>query len=387
VSVQAIRPSDEAGVADAVRAAAEKGTALEIVSAGTKRALGCPVSADAMLDTSALSGIVKYEPEELVLTARASTPLADIDAALRAKNQMLGFEPADWGPLFGTSARRATLAGTVAANACGSRRIKAGAVRDAAIGCRFVNGSGEIIQAGGHVIKNVTGFDLPKLMCGAYGTLGVLTELTLRVSPAPERVATLVLKNRAADDGLRALREAAGLPVDASGLAYLAAEDCAYVRVEGTPAGVAEKLHLLRTHFADHDLAILEDDETRVFFRDIGDGRPFVAQESDIWRLSVPASEAYLAVETAHASVWYADWAGGLLWLALPATEEIAARLHAITGRLGGHTTLFRATSEARSRLQVFEPESAARVELTRAVKAAFDPKHVLNPGRMYKDI
>jgi glycolate oxidase FAD binding subunit len=300
---------------------------------------------------------------------------------------MRGFEPADLGPLFGLSPRRATLAGTVAANACGSRRIKAGAVRDAVIGCRFVNGSGEIIQAGGHVIKNVTGFDLPKLMCGAYGTLGVLTELTLRVSPAPERVATLVLKNCPEDVGLRALREAAGLPVDASGLVYFAPDSTASIRVEGTPAAVAEKLQLLRIHFSSHELDTLDDDRTRTFFGDMSDGRPFVTEESDVWRLSVPSSEAYVAVETARAPLWYADWAGGLLWLGLPATEEIAARLHAITGRLGGHATSFRAASEARGRLQVFEPESAARVELTRAVKAAFDPKHVLNPGRMYKDI
>ncbi len=182
---QQIAPRNEAEIADAVRAAAEGRTPLEIISGGTKRDLGRPTKADTILDVSAISGILKYEPEELVLTVRAGTKLAEIDAALGEKKQMLGFAPADWGPLFGSAGGRATLAGIVATNACGSRKVKAGAVRDHVIGCRFVNGSGEAIKAGGFVIKNVTGFDLPKLMCGAFGTLGVLTELTVRVSPAP----------------------------------------------------------------------------------------------------------------------------------------------------------------------------------------------------------
>jgi glycolate oxidase FAD binding subunit len=388
----------EAEIGDAVREAAARGHSFEIVSRGTKRDFGRPVAADAVLDVSAISGILKYEPEELVLTVRAATPLAEIDAALAGKRQILPFEPADWGPLFGTGAGSATLAGIAAVNACGPRRVKSGAVRDSVIGCRFVNGSGEAIKAGGRVIKNVTGFDLPKLMCGAFGTLGVLTELTVRVSPAPERVAALVIRDCSAEAGLRALRQAAGLAVDPTGLAYLPAEaltriaafdagesDAVLIRVEGTTAAIGEKLTVLRGRFADHDTATLQDDRTAALFRDIGNGGVFAGYDGDIWRLCVPASDAYAAAEAAGAPLWYADWAGGLLWLGLAASEDAAARLRRITTRFGGHATLMRATSEARSRLAVFEPETPDRAALTRAVKAAFDPSRVLNPGRMFE--
>ena len=382
-----IAPTSEAEIADAVREAAEKGNSFEIVSGRSKRDLGRAVAADAILDVSAVSGILKYEPEELVLTVRAGTPLAEIEAALAERNQMLGFEPADWGPLFGAEAGRASLAGIVATNASGARRVKAGAVRDQIIGCRFVNGNGEAILAGGRVIKNVTGFDLSKLMCGAFGTLGVLTEITLRVSPAPERVAALAVKNCGADAGLRALREAARLAVEPTGLAYRPAEGAAYIRVEGTAPALAEKLGVLRAHFAGHEISVSEDEETASLFRDIGNGGALASQEGDIWRLCVPASAAHAAADAAGARSWYADWAGGLLWLGLPANAEIAARLRAITARFGGHATLMRASREARERLDVFEPEAPARAQITRSVKAAFDPRRVLNPGRMFKDI
>jgi glycolate oxidase FAD binding subunit len=395
-----IVPRDEAEIADAVRDSAQKDTSLEIISGGTKRDLGRVMRAAAILDVAAVSGILKYEPEELVLTVRAATPIAEIEVLLAEKKQMLGFSPADWGPLFGAPGGRATLAGIVAANACGSRKVKAGAVRDHVIGCRFVNGSGEAIKAGGHVIKNVTGFDLPKLMCGAFGTLGVLTELTMRVSPAPERVAGLVILDCAAETGLGVLRWAARLAVDASGLAYLPHHAMAHsevldadgsgiaiIRVDGTAPAVSEKLALLRREFADRDLALLEADRTDALFREIGSGSFFAKMDSDIWRLSVPASQAYAALQDAGASFWYADWAGGLLWLEAPANDETAARLRGITQRFGGHATLMRAASKARMRLPVFEPEAPVRAALTRAVKAAFDPKHVLNPGRMFEGI
>jgi glycolate oxidase FAD binding subunit len=393
-------PTNEVEIADAIRDAAQKGASLEIVSAGTKRDLGRAGSTAATLDVAAISGILKYEPEELVLTVRAGTPVAEIEAVLGEKKQMLGFAPADWGLMFGAPCGRATLAGIVATNACGSRKVKAGAVRDHVIGCRFVNGSGEAIKAGGRVIKNVTGFDLPKLMCGAFGTLGVLTELTMRVSPAPERVAGLVILYCAAETGLGVLRRAARLAVDASGLAYLPhhamarsemldadGSGIALIRVDGTAPAVSEKLALLRSEFADHDLALLEADRTDALFREIGNGDFFAKADSDIWRLCVPASHGHRAAQAMDTGFWYADWAGGLLWLEAPANDESTAKFRAITKRFGGHATLMRASREARASLAVFEPEAPARAALTRAVKAAFDPKHILNPGRMFEDI
>src|SRR5258705_796326 len=353
MTTQQIAPQNEAEVADAVRGAAQAGTSLEIVSGGSKRELGRPINAAAILDVSSLSGILKYEPEELVLTVRAGTPLVEIEVKLGRKKQMLGFSPADWGPLFGAPEARATLAGIVATNAGGSRKVKAGAVRDHVIGCRFVNGSGEAIKAGGFVIKNVTGFDLPKLMWGEFGALGVLTKRTVRVSPAPERVGGIGILDCDAEAGLRALRQAARLAVDASGLAYLPAEalarselpitadsGLALIRVEGTNAAVSEKLALLRSEFADHELTLLEQDRTIVLFHEIGDGSFFAKAARDIWRLCVPASHAYTALQDMAVPFWYADWAGGLLWLDAPADEATAARLRGITIGVGGAATM-----------------------------------------------
>lgn len=397
--VQTLAPQSESHVVDAVRGVSEKNAALEIVAHGTKRAIGRPVSANTILDTSAISGIVKYEPEELVLTVRAATPMREIEAALAEKNQMLGFEPADWGPLFGAAPNAGTIAGVVATNACGARRVRAGAVRDHVIGCRFVNGSGEAIKAGGQVIKNVTGFDIAKLMCGAFGTLGVLTEVTLRVTPKPAHMATFALKNSAPKEGLAALRRAAGLPIDATGLSYFPAmafgetqgalaggSGAALIRIEGTRPALDEKLSVLRHAFAGVERAVL-DDGTAALFKGVSNGAVFAQRETDIWRLCVPQSAAHEALSTSGASFWYADWAGGVLWLGLPADEATATRLRSITMTVGGYATLVRGSAEARANLAVFETEAAARAELTRSIKAAFDPKRLMNPGRMYRDI
>jgi glycolate oxidase FAD binding subunit len=316
---------------------------------------------------------------------------------------MLGFEPADLSAVFGGDHGRATLAGTVTTNACGARRVKAGAVRDHVIGCRFVNGSGEAIKAGGSVIKNVTGFDISRLMCGAFGTLGVLTELTLRVMPLPARAVSFVLTMSSAEAGLRALRQAAVLPVDPTGLAYLpeaalkasvaaragsfaGAAGIAVIRLEGAMNALTEKLATLRQTFGGFDTATFNDGVTASLFREISTGGVFVNRTTDIWRLCVPSSAAHEAIERSGAEFWYADWAGGLLWLGLNGDEETATRLRAITSRLGGHATLMRAAPQARESLQVFEPEPRARAGLTRTVKAAFDPHRLFNPDRMFRN-
>jgi glycolate oxidase FAD binding subunit len=395
VNVPVLKPQTESEIAEIVREA--KGP-FEIASHGTKRAFGRPVAAETILDVGALSGIMNYEPEELVLTACAATPMADIEMALSAKNQMLAFEPADWGPLFDAPEGQATPAGVVATNACGSRRVKAGAVRDSVIGCRFVNGSGEAIKAGGRVIKNVTGFDIAKLMAGAMGTLGAMTEITLRVVPKPERIAAIAIFC-GGEDGLRLLREAAKLPVDATGLAYCPAplmerldapcrgEGAALIRIEGSNPAVDQKIAVLAQWMAKCDSSRLDEDVAERVFNSAGRGGAFLGADADLWRLCVPPTEAQAAQMESGADDWYADWAGAMLWLGLPADDGTATRLRTITAKYGGHATLMRGSKEARKTLAVFEPESTARAELTRSVKAAFDPKHLFNPGRMFEGV
>lgn len=399
-----ITPQDENELIEAVKGAAKARRPCELVSAGTKRNLGRPVEADDILDISKLSGILNYEPDELIFTARAATPLVEANAALKEHRQMLAFSPVDWAMLYGKRPGRATLGGIVAANACGSRRVKSGAVRDHLIGCKFVNGAGEAIKAGGRVVKNVTGFDLPKIMCGAYGTLGALTELTFRVVPAPPRAPAIAIRDCTPTEGLSILRQAAGLALEPTGLAYLPAAICsespamiaaalaqtngvALIRIEGAEDPTIDKLARLRNVFSKQNFIMLEDETTDALFNEIGSGTPFAERDTDIWRLSVPGSDAYAAASESEAPFWYADWAGESLWFALPASRDIAERLRNITAKFGGHAMLMRANENARARLSAFEPEPPARAALSRAVKAAFDPHRILNPGRMYEEI
>lgn len=396
MSTQQFHPASDREAAELIRDAAQSATSFEIISSGTKRNLGRPVSANAILDMSALAGVIDYKPEELVLSAKAGTRVTMIESILLEHNQTLGFEPCDWGPMLDAPAGMQTIAGALAADVCGPRRVKSGSVRDHVIGCRFINGRGEIIKAGGTVIKNVTGFDLPKLMCGAFGTLGVLTEVTLRVLPRAKRVATLVLHDQQLQEGLSALLVAAQTPVDATALAYLPASaagllesaargsrGAALIRIEGTPTALEEKIDLLRAACPEADIALLSDEETENLFRRVGDGSLF-GREGDIWRICVPPSRAADAIAEAEAQLWYADWAGGLLWLQLPASTEIAQRLRRITAKFPGHATLFRAAIEARRAIDVFEPEAPVRANLTKAIKQAFDPELVFNRGRMF---
>jgi glycolate oxidase FAD binding subunit len=394
-----IQVTSEDELVEAVRGAREDGRRLEIAGRGTKRGFGRPVEADDMLDLSGLSGIVAYEPEELVLTARAGTPLAEIEAALGEHDQRLGFDPADWGPLFGAPAGASTIAGALSADTSGSARARYGAARDHLLGFRAVNGFAEAYKAGGRVVKNVTGFDLAKLMCGAMGTLGPLSEVTLRLVPRAPRALTLAVKDMAPETGLALVRRVWATPLEATGLAFVPAASAsafemlggigagaALIRVDGTAEVLAEKRAALRAMFDGRDAAGIADGDA-VFAR-LGAGAAFVDRAMDVWRIAVPPSEAAVAAQALAGTQWFADWAGGLFWVGMSGTNEAsAAKLRHIAWRASGQATLVRADAAMRATLAVFPPEQGARAGLTRAVKSAFDPQSLFNPGRMFEDV
>jgi glycolate oxidase FAD binding subunit len=384
---------DETELVEVVRAARGSREAFEIVGRGTKRAYGRATAIANTLDVSALSGILAYEYDELVITARAATPVAEIEAALNQRQQRLGFDPADWGPLFGASANAGTIGGALSASTDGPTRLRFGAARDHLLGYRAVNGLGEVYKAGGRVVKNVTGFDLSKLMCGAMGTLGVLTEVTLRVYPRAPASETLMVRDIAPNEGFAVLRRVWSSPFEPTGLAYIpdcvanafGIGDCgigaALLRVEGAAVPLREKIDALRTLLKDRALEQVDNGDE--LFAQIGAGAAFLGHEGDIWRLVVPQGSAATCFARANAPLWFADWAGGLLWLGLPA--DLAVSLREIAARAGGHATLFRASAEARAEIPVFQPEPAAQAALTRSIKAAFDPLALFNPGRMFE--
>ena len=399
-----LRPADESELAVLVADAAVAGRPLELIGGGTKRGLGRPVEAEALVDLSRLSGIIDYAPEELVLTARPGTPLAEIEAAVGAARQMLAFEPADLGPLYGAAAGGGTLAGALACNLSGPRRLKAGAARDHLLGFRGVNGRGEAFKAGGKVVKNVTGYDLCKLIAGSYGTLVALTEVSIKVLPAPEATTTLCAIGLAPDAGMAALGEALASPHEVSGAAYLPADtgadltpikgsSCAAIRIEGVAPSVKARAGALRELLGRRrEIVAIEGEAAWRFWAGLRDASPLRDGNGPLWRVSVPpatGAEAHARLKRALTEArLYHDWGGGLIWLGLPpGSDAMAAALRGALAGLGGHATLVRAPNESRTGIPVFEPQEAAIDALTRRLKASFDPAAIFNRGRMYEGV
>ncbi|MGO8865487.1 MAG: glycolate oxidase subunit GlcE [Alphaproteobacteria bacterium] len=400
-----VKPRDAEEVRAVVEWAAAEGMPLEIAGAGTKRGLGRPVQATHSVDLSALSGVTLYEPEELVLSARAGTRLAEIEALLAEKRQALAFEPADLGPLYGAKAGEGTIGGVLSANLSGPRRIKAGAARDHFLGFSAVNGRGELFKAGGRVVKNVTGYDLCKLLAGSLGTLAAMTDVTVKVLPAAEEARTVLVLGLADEPAVKALLTALGSVNEVTGAAHLprvlaarsalpvisgAGGPVSAVRVEGFPASVAHRAAALKALLAARGaLGELGREESAAFWREVRDVRPFVSErERSVWRLSVPpasgpAVAARIAAEL-DAQVYY-DWGGGLVWLGVTSSRDAgAAVVRAALARCGGQATLMRAPDPVRAAVAVFEPLADGLARLSARVKESFDPQGVLNPGRLY---
>ena len=336
-----------------------------------------PVAGE-VVDVSGISGITLYEPGALTLVVRAGTPLAEVEAALAAEGQRLAFEPADWRGLLGT-AGDPTVGGMVAANVSGPRRVQAGACRDALLGVRFVDGTGAVIKNGGRVMKNVTGYDLVKLMAGSWGTLGVLTEVSLKVLPVPEAAATLVIPGLDAAGAVDAMTAALGSPFDVTGAAHGATGTL--VRIEGFEGSVAYRAGRLAELLAPFGAVRVERDRDAVaaLWRGVRDVQAFAGEPGDVWRLSARPSDAPGLVARAGADRVLPDWGGGLLWLLCPAGTDLRARL----GAFAGHATLIRASVETRAAIAPFQPEPRPVAAIADGIRARFDPRGILNPGLM----
>jgi glycolate oxidase FAD binding subunit len=401
-------PTDLRELQEAIGEALAAGEPLELVAGGSKRGLGRPLQVAHILDLSRLAGIRDYQPNELVLTAAAATPLEDIEKALAEAGQMLAFEPPDWGALLGlpaSAAGRRTLGGALACNLSGPRRIKAGAARDHFLGFRGVSGRAETFKAGGKVVKNVTGYDLCKLMAGSYGTLTALEEVTIKVLPRAEAACTVVLCGLGPVAAIRRLRLALASPHEVSGAVYIPAsltagltsfagvQDVTALRLEGPSPSVNFRREQLLGEFAsDCESVSLLNGASASFWRAIRDVVPLAhLGDRAVWRVSVaPSRGAELgeAIARDMDASWYLDWGGGLLWVAIAGAEDGGAALvrAAIRGAHGcgtGHATLIKGSPALRRAVPVFEPQSPALAALAVRVKESFDPNHIFNPGRM----
>ncbi|MSU90404.1 glycolate oxidase subunit GlcE [Rhodobacteraceae bacterium 2CG4] len=373
-------PTTESDLAEAVAAAAAAGTPLAIRGGGTRAGLGHAVTGE-VLETGGLSGIRLHEPGALTLVAAAGTPLEQIEAALAAENQRLPFEPMDHRALYGTNGAP-TIGGVVAANVSGPRRIQAGACRDSLIGVRFVDGRGTVLKNGGRVMKNVTGYDLVKLLAGSHGTLGVLTEVAFKLLPAPESSATLCLHGLTDNAAVAAMSAALGSPFDVTGAAHLpgpADGPITLLRIEGFAESVAYRAGQLRELLRKYADEITERDDAAPWTA-VRDGQTLGDAVGDVWRVSVrPTDGPEVRRRAGLDHPVYYDWGGGLVWLLMPKGTDLRAALEG----LPGHATLVRGDEGTKARLRVFHPEPAPLARIAAGLRAQFDPQGVLNPGRM----
>lgn len=387
-----IAPPDEAGVVAAVHDAASSRTPVAIRGGGSRAGLGRPVQAARVLTTENLCGVTLLEPAELVVSALAGTPVAEVEAALAEQGQRLAFEPSDLRAVYGAGGEP-TIGGLVATNASGPRRVYAGAARDALIGVRLVTGRGEAIRSGGRVMKNVTGYDIVKLACGSHGTIGVVTEATFKTLPIPESEISLVVEGLDDARGVEALCAAMGSPFEVTGAAHLPGAD-------GRPSRTALRLEnfesqlvyrggeLVRTLAGFGAADRLGPAASRALWRGVRDAAPLLGDPArQVWRVSVAPTRAAALVAGLGSLVaaHFYDWSGGLVWIAVePSDDAGAARLRPAVTAARGHATLIRAADGVRAAVDVFEPEPPALARLTREVTAAFDPEKILNPGRMH---
>ncbi len=404
-----LKPQDAAEVAQAVRSALAGGRTLEVVGRGSKRTIGRAAQWDATLDLSGCSGVTLYEPEELVLSAKAGTPVAEIEALVANSKQELAFEPMDYAVVLGGAAGAGSIGGVLAANLSGPRRIKAGAARDHFLGVNAVSGHGEIFKSGGRVVKNVTGYDICKLLAGSWGTLAVMTDVTVKTLPRAETEASVLVLNLDDATARKAMSAATGSFADVSAAAHAPAAAAARVpdiaaaktavtmfRLEGVAPSVADRKAVLEKLLAPFGaLGALGETQSRSLWRAIRDVTPFAASGPsggrDLWRISTsPTAAAALGhalAARADAELLY-DWAGGLIWAALPAASDAhGPQVRAAVAAAGGHATLIRAPAAVRAAVEVFTPEPPALAALSARVRHSFDPQGVLNAGRMWAGV
>lgn len=407
-----LKVRDAKDVEEVVRAAIANEQPLEIIGHGSKRGIGHAMATNAVLDVSALNAITAYEPNELIVTLQAGAPLADALSLIDAKNQQFAFEPMNTAPLLGTPAL-GTIGGMIASGLAGPRRIKAGGARDHLLGAHAVSGFGDSFKTGGKVVKNVTGYDLCKLLAGSWGTLSVMTEVTLKVMPKPEAERTLLL--RGLDDAAanKAMTAALGSPFDVSGAAHLPtsafrtkieglgdiagqSEALTVLRLEGITASTAHRAGSLSELLAPFGTATLvEDTVSAALWTTIRDVLPFAAGGAlgawPVWRIVCPPASGaalgtLLARETGGDVIY--DWGGGLIWAALPPKPDAhATAVRERANAAGGHATLIRAAEDIRRTIDVFHPQAPGLAALSERVRASFDPKTILNRGRLTRGV
>jgi len=407
-----IYPKNEKEVSDVIKKYYKSNTPLEIVGSGSKK-IGKPLQCEKTLYLSKLSGILEYLPEELYITVKACTPIKVIENELKKNNQILAFEPIDFGYLFTGKSSEGTAAGQISCNISGPRRFKSGSVRDHVLGFRGVNGKGEIIKSGGKVVKNVTGYDLSKLICGSYGTLIALTEITFKVLPAPEENKTLIIHNQKIGSSTNFLDVSLNSSNDVSGAVYIPNEpECSNckmninetfnlndlkrdgsitaIRIEGPKNSVEQRIkNLIRElNISDLNISILEDLQSEIFWYKVRNLQLFSLTKNNILRIVLPPSNCVqLIYQLSNKFKYYLDWGGSLIWVeACELSEEMFDSIRKKVVKHGGYMTMIK-NSDYLPYVEDYFTFNRDLFNISQNIKKCFDPKRILNPGKMYTGI
>jgi len=407
-------PKNEKEVSEFIKQFYKSNIPIELVGSGSKRKIGKPLQCEKILNLSKLKGIIEYLPEELYIKVKACTPIDQIEKELKKNKQQLAFEPIDFGYLFLGKGDYGTAAGQVACNISGPRRFKVGSVRDHVLGFRGVNGKGEIIKSGGNVVKNVTGYDLSKLVCGSYGTLVALTEITFKVLPIPSESTTLIIHNLKLESAIDLLGKAISSSNDISGATFLPTEpkcaDCAMnieatftlndlkyggsftaIRIEGTKNSIDERVKNLKRelNIIEYDVSILATYQSEIFWNKVKNLEVFSSTKNNIMRIVIPPSQCVQLVYQLSSTKfkYYIDWGGALIWIeAYELTEQIFHAIRKKVVKNGGYVSMIKPSDYLPYVEEVFTI-NMNRFNISQNIKKSFDPKKILNPGKMYTGI
>ena len=373
-------PQNEIEVSNFIKKFYKSNVPIELIGSGSKRKIGKPLQCSKTLSLTKLNGIIEYLPEELYIKVKACTSIQQIEEELKKNKQQLAFEPIDFGYLFNGKSNCGTAAGQVACNISGSRRFKVGSVRDHVLGFRGVNGKGEIIKSGGNVVKNVTGYDLSKLVCGSYGTLIALTEITFKVLPAPEASKTLIIHDKKIEPATFLLEQAISSSNDISGAAFFPIEPKVInLRIQN----LIDELKIVN-----FDISILDTYQSEIFWNKVKSLEFFSSSKNNILRIVIPPSECVqLVYQLSNKFKYYLDWGGALMWMeAFELSEEMFESIRKKVVKHGGYVTMIKNSDYLPYVEDVFTI-NRGRFDISQNIKKSFDPKRILNPGKMYTGI
>ena len=400
-----LKPNNENDLKEIIKYCYKKDLPIEIVGAGTKNQIGKKLQCAKILDMSNISGIVEYKPEELYITVKAGTPVKTVQDELKKNNQHLAFEPINFSELFKKDSNEGTIGGTLSCNFSGARRFKVGSARDHILGFKGYNGKGEKIKSGGTVVKNVTGYDLSKLVTGSFGTLLILSEITLKVLPLQTDTKTIIVSGLALEHSLGIMGSAIASSNDPSGVVFYPASlrsnfvfndlthpgSITAIRVEGTKTSTEQRINNLIENLSliDKNITVLDSIQSEIFWEDTRSLKVFSKNQKNILRSIVPASETINLInrlKTFHPT-YFIDWGGSLIWLELDYLSN--QKIDQIRRRVldvGGYLTVIRSPENLKSSSEIFTIDPI-KFKISQNLKKSFDPKRIFNPGKMYTGI